>query len=100
LTLTVPERKCRFEPDKQTYLLMTNEKFTFLPFSVKLNKLLLEAEYIGTSKIKDKLSVLYLLDKTYFEILYTEDMDQILSINEVDTKHLIYFCNFDIAELL
>jgi hypothetical protein len=79
---------------------MTNEKFTFLPFSVKLNKLLLEAEYIGSSKIKDKLSVLYLLDKCYYEILYTEDMNHIISIEEVKNDHLAYFCDFDISNLL
>jgi len=79
---------------------MTNEKFTYLPFSVKLNKLLLEAEFIGSCKIIDKVSVLYLMGTGYYEILYTEDMNHIEYIDEVNPKHLSYFCKFELSELL
>ena len=43
-------------------------KFITLPFSVKLNKLLLEAQYMGSAKIDDTVCVLYLYEKEYYEI--------------------------------
>lgn len=79
---------------------MTNEQFASLPFSVKLNRLLLEADYIGSCKIQDKVSVLYLLGSCYYEILYTEDMNHIEYIDTINPKHLSYFCNFDLSELM
>ncbi len=86
---------------KQTNdLHMTNEKFTSLPFSVKINKLLLEADYMGSCKIRDKVSVLYLMGSNYYEILYTHDMDHIEYVQEVNPEHLAYFCNFDLSDLM
>lgn len=79
---------------------MTTSKFISLPFSVKLNKLLLEAQYIGSAKIDHTVCVLYLFEKEYFEIIYTDDMNKIISIDIVKPKHLCYFCDFDLKNLL
>ncbi|UZR98685.1 hypothetical protein [Chondrinema litorale] len=75
-------------------------KFITLPFSVKLNKLLLEAQYTGSAKIDDTVCVLYLFEKEYYEIIYTDDMNNILSIDLAKPNHLPYFCDFDLRNLL